>query len=792
MPASPEPPLTGFRVLEVAMHIAGPYAGKLLADAGADVVKVEPSSGDPLRTWTASGTPAGHEGSALFQFLNTSKRSIVAPPDSDDVRTLAAAADIVLVDDGVADAALHRLREVTAGRSCTVVSVTPFGRTGPAAGSPATEFTLQARCGSTAGRGLPASHPLAAGGRLGEFIGGAYAAVAGLAYAQRARDTGSGEFLDLSLLEGMVITMGGLSSVAAQTLGPAAPSGRSLELPSIEPTADGYVGFCTITAQQLQDFLVLIERFDWLGDAQIAALAGRQRRREEFCAAVREWTTKRTTAEILEAAAALRIPVAPIGSPDNLTQFDHFAERGVFVTNPGGFLQPRPPYRIVGAAPRPLTPAPAAGEHDGAISWEPTERGSTPASGADAAPLDGLRIMDLTAFWAGPSATWVLGALGADVIKVEGVKRPDGIRYAGSWPPSRESWWETGSVFLAVNHNKRDLAIELTTERGREIARTLIAHCDVVIENFSPRVMPNLGLDAQAVAAANPEALLVRMPAFGLDGPWRDRVGFAQTMEQVSGMAWLTGDAEGPPIIPRGACDPIAGLHAAFATLVALQQRRRHGGGGLVEVPMVEAALNVAAAVVVERSAYGRSLMRDGNRGPVASPQGVYRCSGNDAWVAIATASDAQWRALCEALAAEELGGDKTLQTATGRRAAADRVDAVINAWTATRSTEQVVATLRRYGIAVEAVTAAAELVHDEQLCHRGFFESVDHPVVGSLQMPSQPLRLGASSRRWLRTAAPTLGQHNDAILHGLLGLDPAELDRLREAKVIGTRPAGL
>jgi crotonobetainyl-CoA:carnitine CoA-transferase CaiB-like acyl-CoA transferase len=773
-------------VLEIATEISGPYAGKLFADAGADVVKVEPSAGDPMRRWTARG-PTDEGDSALFAYLNTSKRSVVGAADDASVLGLAAAADVVIVDAGVSVSAVAALR--AARPTSVVVAITPFGLAGPSAGDAWTEFTLQARCGSTGGRGLADRIPLSAGGRLGEWIGGAYGAVAGLAYARRAREHGIGELVDVSLLESMVITMGGLGVVAAQVIGAGGPT-RTLEIPSIVPTADGYVGFCTITGQQFQDFLVLIEHPEWLDDADLASFAGRQRRRVEFSEAVLEWTMQRTTAEIIEVASAMRIPVAPIGSPETIANIDHFVERGVFVRNPAGFVQPRPPYRIHGGMLREFAASPALGEHDGTVSWPAAK--SVAASGAASDPLADIRVMDFTAFWAGPAGSLVLGSLGADVVKVEGLKRPDGMRFAGAKPPTVDHWWETGSVFLAVNQNKRDVTLELGTPAGDELARQLLRSCDVVLENFSPRVMSNLGLDWPVVSAVNPDALMVRMPAFGLDGPWRDRVGFAQTMEQVSGMAWLTGEADGAPIIPRGACDPIAGLHAAFATIVGLEHRRRTGTGALVEVTMVEAALNVAAQLVVEHSAYGRVLMRDGNRGPVASPQGVYRSAGDDRWVAIAAPTDAAWAALAAAVGADELAADPALSEAAGRRVAADRIDAAITAWTSQRSPSEAAKALQMLGIPAAAVTLSADLLHDTQLQSRGFFEELAHPFAGKALMPSMPIELGTSGHRWLRGAAPTLGQHNAEILSGLLDVDAVRLAALEEVRVIGTRPAGL
>jgi crotonobetainyl-CoA:carnitine CoA-transferase CaiB-like acyl-CoA transferase len=314
----------------------------------------------------------------------------------------------------------------------------------------------------------------------------------------------------------------------------------------------------------------------------------------------------------------------------------------------------------------------------------------------------------------------------------------------------------------------------------------------VVMENFSPRVMSNLGLDWDTVSAANPSAVMVRMPAFGLDGPWRDRVGFAQTMEQVSGMAWLTGEADGTPVIPRGACDPIAGLHAAFAAIVALEHRRQTGAGALVEVTMVEAALNVAAQLVVEKSAYGDTLMRDGNRGPVASPQGIYPSAGDDAWVAIAVATDAHWDAFCGVLAAADLAEDSALAAVSGRRHHAERIDAVIAAWTSTRTPQEAADLLQAAGVPSAVVTLSRDLLAHPQLKARGFLEPLDHPVVGVCHMPAMPIQLGEPGHHWLERAAPTLGQHNAEILTDLLGQDEAAIAALSAAAVIGTRPAGL
>lgn len=766
--------IDGARVLDLSTNVAGPYCTKLLADAGADVVKVEPPEGDPLRR---------HGSGALFEFLNTSKRSVTG-----DWRPLARGADLAVVDGPAVPPEL--LEEA----GLTVVAISPFGSTGPWRDRPATEFTLQAWCGSTGSRGTPDRPPLAAGGRIGEFEAGTYAAVAAAACLHGA----PGAFVDVSILEAMTISMNTYGSVFATFAGwKPGPVGsrtpgpeRTVELPSIEPTADGYVGFCTITAQQFADFLVLIGRPDLIDDADLASAVGRTRRMAEFLAMVHAWTTTRTTAEIIEQASLMRIPVAPIGNGATIPTFEHFKAVGTFVPNPSGrFIQPRVPYRITGRPSRPFAPAPGVGEHDGAIDWQPRER-TAPGASRSRRPLEGIRVIDFTAFWAGPAATCVLAALGADVIKIEAIQRPDGIRFATPQRPTVERWWEWGPLFHAINVNKRGITLDLSRAEGLELAKRLITHADVVIENFTPRVMDNFGLTWEVVHQLNPRACMVRMPAFGLEGPWRDRPGFAQTMEQVSGMAWVTGFPDGPPIIPRGACDPLAGMHAVFALLVALEERDRTGEGRLVEVTMVEAALNAAAEQVIEYSATGRLLGREGNRSPVAAPQGLYRCGGPEEWLALAVANDAQWERFRSAIGDPKWARDPALATAAGRRAAHDEIDKHIADWARDRDLDETAELLARAGVPAAPVVMPRDVVTNPQMRARDFFEPVTHEVTGTHLIPGLPFSIDGE-RGFLRRPAPTLGRDNDEVLGGLLGLTPDELADLRARGVIGERPLG-
>ncbi len=696
-------PLTGTRVLDCTTGVAGGYATKVLRDAGADVVKVEQGDGDPLRRWRSG---------ALFEYLNGGKRSVSSHEG------LLAGADVLFGDERLDVPALRATYP-----SLVVVTITPFGADGPWARRPATEFTLQATCGSTGNRGLPEQAPLAAGGRVGEWLAGTYAAFTSIAALREARRSGVGEHVDVAMLDTMAVTMTTYPSLFASLSGwpPVRGTGRTVEVPSIEPTSDGYVVFTTNSAQQYHDFMVMIGRGDLLEDTSLARAQGRFERRDEFLRAVHEYTTKRTTAEVLEDAALLRIPSGPVLNGRTVTGFEQFVANSVLrPAHSGRFVQPRRPYKIDGVQGPAPGPVPAAGADAGAVDWP-----ARPVTGPAAwrLPLEGVRVIDLTAWWAGPIGPQALSALGADVIKVESTTRPDLMRYSSVKPPTEDRWYEWGPVFHGANTGKRAITLDLTRPEGIEVLERLVATADVLVENYTPRVMDQFGLSWDRLHALNPQLIEVRMPAFGLDGPWRDRTGFAQTMESITGMAWMTGSPDGPPVLVRGACDPLAGMHSVIATLVALAQRELDGQGHLVEAIMVEAALNVAAEQAAEYAASGTLLEREGNRGPTAAPQGVYRCAGDDRWLALAVATDDQWAALVDLLGRPGWATGDGLATEPRRRAAQDRIDEGLAAWAAGQDADELAERLVAAGVPAAAVVVPRDIVHNPQLRHRRFFE---------------------------------------------------------------------
>jgi len=301
--------------------------------------------------------------------------------------------------------------------------------------------------------------------------------------------------------------------------------------------------------------------------------------------------------------------------------------------------------------------------------------------------------------------------------------------------------------------------------------------------------MPGFGLDSDTLKALNPRLINVRMPAFGLDGPWRDRLGFAMTIEQVSGLAWLTG-YEDLPLVIRGLCDPLGSVHTVFALGIALEERDRTGKGQVVEVALVEPALNIAAEQVLEYSAYGVLLGRKANVMPHAAPQGIFETRSVDERVAVSVTNDAEWAGLCRVLGADDWKSDRALATHAGRYAAHDALQARLSAWIRTRSRDEVVAALLEAGVPASASINNHALWPNPQLEARGFFQTMKHPVTGETRYPSFPAIFSAFERDLHRSPPPTLGQHNREILQGDLGLSDADFARLEAEKIIGTRPS--
>jgi crotonobetainyl-CoA:carnitine CoA-transferase CaiB-like acyl-CoA transferase len=808
----PLPGLDGLRVLDLSEDVAGAYCAKLLADAGATVLKGERPEGHRLRSWSASGS-AGNDGDpdgVLFRFLASSQQCLVidpADPSADNIRDRIAATSDVIIVSTFGDRAGGNSPAIDARGLCerhpelVVVSLSAFGLSGPRSAEQSSDFLLQALAGSLHSHGSDERVPLAVGGGLAEWTVGTFGALGAVSALTARRRSGRGDLVDVSALECLAITFICYPSVAASMPGGQRIRPTYVMIPGIEACVDGYVGIATITTAQWHTFLDMIERPDLASD--VSLYIQRNRDRPDVLEAIESWTRRHTVEAVVEMGSIYRIPSVPIGNGANFPRIDHVASRQLYDPNPrGGFPHPRTPFRSNLTRHRPPGSAPTMAERArdvdaGGAQSRNDPNGSRPfldgtsATDADAGglPLAGIHILDFTAFLAGPMCTQYLASIGADVVKVESIQRPDPMRYSVRVDTSVDRWYEQGAIFQSANLNKRSVTLDLSDTKGRDLALRLAAQSDVVVENFTPRVMEQFGLSYQDLRAVNPRIIMVRMPGFGLEGPWRERPGFAATMEQVSGLAWITGYTDGLPSIP-GICDPLAGMHAAFAILTALEHRTRTGEGQLIELAMIDLAANLVVEQVLEHSVYGFLMARQGNHQPGVAHQGVYACKEPDQWVAVRVASDVAWRELRGAFGSPAWSLDSRLDSVVGRSRCADLLDAELASWVAAQNQREVLSTLRAAGVDAEPVVHSYDVDLDEQMNARGYWEEVTHPIVGPKRFPAWPMRYTARTSPWFRRPAPLLGQHNDEVL-GSLGITEDELAALAAGGIIGNRATG-
>jgi len=786
--------LGGLRVVELGCGLPASYATKLLALLGADVVKVEPTTGDPERgRGPFPGDAVDRDsGGGLFRYLNADKRSVLLDPaataDVGTLRRLVGEADVLVEALGPGGLEALGLTPDGIGTPLGIVRISPFGQTGPAADDPATGFTVMATGGWVSNHGIPGVPPVQTGGRLHDYTVGAYAACAALTTVRAAAVGGGPAVADLSAMEVMVSTLPYPMLLHETFMALGFPIGeeRYSTIPGIVRCADGWVGINALTGQHFQDICAMLGAPEFAPRQQEISWGGAPL--AEFFAAVAPWLDAHTVDEIVGLAQAFRIPAAPVGNGETLLRNPQLVARGFWTTEPGTDLVfPGPPWRL-GA-----TPAAARRRAPTLVEAQATpagfaDPGPAPVGvGATAAlPFAGLRVLDLGTFWAGPYVGMYLGAFGADVVKVESIQRPDGFRFSGAFPQEGEDWYDRAGVWQGTNLDKRDVTLDATRPDGIDLLRRLVAGADVVIENFSARVVEQFGLDYEGVRALRPDVIMLRMPGFGLDGPWRDYVGWAMGIEQASGMAQVTGFAD-TPMHPGGFADPMIAMHAATALQAALAHRERTGEGQMIEVAQLETACCLTADQPMDFQWNGRTATRIGNHDLRMAPQGVYRTSDGE-WVALTVRNDAAWRDLVEALG-RPLWVTDDFATAAGRQAGRDDLDQLLGEWFAERSADDALALLRPRGLAVGRVLRAPAMYDDPQLAARGYFVPLENPKTGVRRYPGWPMRFSFAAAPH-RFGPPTLGQHNAEVL-GELGVGPADLARLEADGIVGTRMAG-
>ncbi|MCY3648015.1 MAG: CoA transferase [Chloroflexi bacterium] len=815
----------GVTVVELGGGVASAYCGRLLAGAGANVVTCEPPGGSPLR----SAHPLLSDGrSALFEYLGMYKRSAVLADG--DLDRLVATADIVIdevdVEAGktpaMVEARIQRFRALNPRLVAVVCS--PFGLSGPYADRRSSDLVDWAMSGYAAITGDPDREPLQAGGPWCAYVNGLTASVGAMAALRTAEQTGRGQLVDVAAMDAMTalhqwsIVLATHQGVRKRRSGNR--HAESFHPLGILPCQDGAVCIAVSSPAQWEGFCLALEMPELLDDDRFATGGDRFDNAAELDAIILPWLLERPRQEIVERLQECNVPTSPVLDVLSVQDDEQLADRGFWQPLPhlgGGVVVPSLPVRgPVGCEGRPR--APELGEDTDAVladlpPKEPSVPSPTPSTAPPPLPLEGVRVVELSIAWAGPLAARFCADLGADVIRVEHPgARGNGLRPDGSPMRAPEGWrwgelpppayragifpdadpgerpWNRNGPFNKMQRNKRSFALDLQDEAGREVFRRLLAEADILLDNYRPRALDRLGFDFEAVAAINPRIVRISMSGYGSTGPYRDRGSWGPILEAHSGLAATTGYEGGGPV-KQGAAFPdgIGGLTGTFALLDALRERDRTGRAVYVNLSQLESYVSIGGEFVIAASAGEEPPERRGNRSPAFAPQGVYPCRGDDNWVAITVQSDDAWKALVALIDRPALA-DPSLGTESERRRRHDAIDAEIAAWTADRDAHVVAALLQEAGVAAGPALSNLEMVADPHLRTRNMIVAIDHPDAGRREFPGFPIHLSETPVERF-AGAPTLGQHNEAILCDLLGYSGDEYTALLSAGVIADNP---
>ena len=914
--------LEGLRVIELGGGFAASSTGKVLADLGAEVVKVEPPEGDPLRgrgrvrvpeaeTGAVTSAATGSEAEACggpFLHLNTNKRSVVLDRSSSGGRAefqrLLARTDL-LIREGFApcleDAGPWREHHPR----LVIVSITPFGLSGPRRGWKGGDLTLIHAGGwgyVIPGRGAPREWPpIRPFGHHALIQAGLHAAVPALAACRAARATGEGDHLDVSVQETVAFLLGRhYTSWEYAGRIDHRSDGSIYEPMGFYPCRDGEVFIICPEQHQWERMAASMGETDWASNEAFGSRDGRGERAAEIRARVSAWTKERSAEEVFHALQAVRVGAAPVFDYPRLAAQEHLRAREFFVPldhpERGRIEMLGPPYRLRRRWWRLARPAPLLGEagssagrlllapdsdsepasgraseSDSAAPSVPSAAagavlpgsrpdeeasrsnddpsGPRPASAASSAaaggraserrpdglpipiyappggpsgrsavagspargggspdgvhggvppgtphdgPLSGVRVLDLSWVWAGPHCTMILGALGAEVLKVESSRRIDltrraSVTHARGLPPGPNR----NGYFNQIGQHKKSVGIDLSNPEGRALVRRLAARCDVFVANFGTGVLERMGLGPDELLAINPRMTVALISAFGQEGPWRLYTGYGPLISPLCGLSAQTGYAEDgrPRDVNVAYGDPTGGVYAAIAVAASLFARGLHdgdgeGGGQVIDVAMWEAMACTAFEGWMNHALGGAPHSPMGNRDPEAAPCNVYPCRGDDAWLAVSAYSAEEWKALCRVIGRRELGSDPELADAAARKAREDEIDRMIAGWCRRRDRWAAAEALQAAGVPAFPSVCNADLRADPHLEARGAFDCFDHPEVGRKAHFRVPWRWGRRANGAGRRA-PCLGEHTDEVLRSVLECTDGEIADLRERGVV-------
>ncbi len=736
--------LDGVLVLELSGSVSGAFAGKLLGDLGARVVMLEPAGGSAIRE---------HR---LFDYMAGGKESVVV--DDAALAGWIAAADIAVTDGSSPwhDAAV-------AGRAPTtvLVDVSPFGRFGPYAGWQSSDLVTWAMGGYLYFTGSPDREPIWMPGPHAQLHAAAHAAFAALVGLHERGRSGLGQRVEVAELDATLTAHAWLvSSWAAcgQLLG--------RQPMDLIRASDGWVYVMRIVPKD--ELFVMIERPD-LGEENLTVdLPTWNANIPRIFEAVAAWAKDKTVAEIVEFGQLLRVAVTPVVTGVDVLADEQLAARDWWERE-GDVTFPGQPYKLSATPSARRGPAPALGANSDArvpVAAAPAPPARSYEAGF-APALEGLRIVEVTTNWAGPVAGRFLADLGSDNVKVEWATRPAtrALFWAGPFQDLQRQAHHRAMYFYEMNRNKRGVCVDLAKPDGRAAFLEMVRSADVVLENNSARVMPNLGLGYEDLKAVNPKLIMVSMSGYGGDGPHRDWVAYGANIETTSSLTSITGYPDGQ--LSRSTlfyADPVSGNYAAIAIMAALRHRDRTGEGQWIDMSLNECGVTFCADALVSYQRTGSLRPPMANRDPDVAPQGVYRCIGTDNWVALTVRSADEWRAVAELIGRPDLAADESLASLHGRHARHDELDEAISAWTAGLEQYEVAEMLQARGVPAGPVLANWQILPDPHIYERGMYETVLHPVIGAYPETTWPWRFERTPARIARPA-PLFAEHNREIL---------------------------
>lgn len=803
-------PYCGLRILDLT-DSNNLLCGKMLSDMGATVKKVDLASSP---TSDDDQDVLQHRALNEAVYNRGKEHALVDLNDPSSLEGLLERVldSDVLIESGTPGALRHYGLDydaLSARRPDLVyVSITAFGQTGPYSTFLSADITLQAMGGHLAVTGDLERPPLSIGVEVAYRHGGAEAAsAAALAIYHRQR-TGLGQHVDVSIQECIIWTLLN-STMTAQLLhrdderGGAfrKERGRDLLTRVIWPCKDGLVHFVPVGGgggtARYRSYVKFVEWMteDGFGDAFLHAREWNgkdvnsitQDEYDKLVELIGAFLLTKEIDELYDRAVKDRLLLAPITRLPDLLRSPQLNERGAFDEVDVDGKKVRLPGRYAVFSATPLSSGDdAASDSTAGKSWASPRRDEQ-LNDDDVAHsvFAGLKVADFTWAAAGPIITKCLADHGATVIRVESTTHPDSIRMGGPFKDGIPGLNRSG-FFADFNTNKNSIALDMSTELGRQIARRLVAWSDVVAESYTPGVMGRFGLDFTTLHAEQPDLVMLSTCMQGQSGPYRDYAGYGGQGAAIAGLHYVTGWPDSVPAGPKGAyTDSITPRFGIAALVAALGHRDRTGVGQHIDLSQIEASLQLLAPEFLDFQVSGRVASPMGNRSTVYAPHGVYPCLGDDRWIAIAVEGYDQFRALAEVVGSPAWVTQEDLRTSGGRRARHDELDDAIAAWTSGQDRFAAMHVLQRAGVPAGVVQRPSELLVDPQLEFNGHFWPLDHPELGTCFYNGPSFRLSRTPAV-LRTSAPLLGQDTRRVLSELLGFSHAEIDDFAYAQILG------